>query len=150
MDAIDRKIVAQLQANGRLTMSDVAARVRLSVSSCHRRLRTLEREGVILGYRAQVDPSAVGLEFEALVFVTMQTAQRGPVAAFETAVADLPNVISAQRLFGDPDYLLRVVARDLTAFQEIYDGHLAALPGVEKLRSTLVMKSVVDDRGVPL
>lgn len=69
---------------------------------------------------------------------------------FETAVAGLEHDVQAQRLFGDPDYLLRVVARDLTAFQRLYDEHLSALPGVQRLSSTLVMKSVVEGRPLPL
>lgn len=150
MDAIDQKILAELQRDGRLTLTDLADRVRLSVSPCHRRLRALERSGVISGYRAVLDPRALGLEFEAIVFVTMRTADREAVKAFEAAVADLPNVLQAQRLFGDPDYLLRVITADLTAFQEFYDGQLATLPGVGRLTSTLVMKTVIEDRSLPL
>jgi DNA-binding Lrp family transcriptional regulator len=120
--------------------------VRLSASPCHRRLRALESSGVISGYRAQVDARSLGLTFEALVFVTMNAADRATVDAFEEAVAAIPQVVHAQRLFGDPDYLLRVLARDLPAYQELYDGHIATLPGVQRLRSTLVMKSVVEDR----
>jgi len=70
--------------------------------------------------------------------------------AFEGAVAAIPNVLQAQRLFGDPDYLLRVITRDLPAFEKLYDDHLATLPGVQRLSSTLVMKSVVENRPLPL
>ena len=143
MDDVDRKILAELQADGRLTLTELADRVRLSVSPCHRRLRTLERSGAIAGYHAQLDASVLGLTFEALVFVTMRYADRQTVAAFEEHVADIPNVLQAQRLFGDPDYLLRVVARDLPAYRELYDERLATLPGVLRVSSTLVMKSVV-------
>jgi DNA-binding Lrp family transcriptional regulator len=72
MDALDRKILTELQLDGRLTVTELAARVRLSVSPCHRRVRDLEREGAIRGYRAVVDPAAVGLNFEALVFATLR------------------------------------------------------------------------------
>ena len=65
-------------------------------------------------------------------------------------MAELPDVVSAQRLFGEPDYLLRILVADLAAFQKLYDKHLAGLPGVGNLRSTLVMRTVVEDRGVPL
>ncbi|MFS0701961.1 Lrp/AsnC family transcriptional regulator [Cellulomonas sp. 179-A 4D5 NHS] len=150
MDAIDRAILAEVQRDGRQTLTELAERVQLSVSPCHRRLRALERAGVITGYHARLDPSAVGLTFEALVFVTMREATVTSIGAFETAVAGLPNVLRAQRLFGDPDYLLRVVARDLADYQRLYDGHLAALPGVQRLNSTLVMRSVVEDRALPL
>ncbi|MET7917607.1 Lrp/AsnC family transcriptional regulator [Streptomyces avermitilis] len=149
MDALDRKLLTELQMDGRLTVTELAARVQLSVSPCHRRLRDLERTGAIRGYRAVVDPAAVGLNFEALVFVTLRWEDRDTVSTFEQAVAAVPQVIQAQRLFGDPDYILRVATADLAAFQELYDRHLATLPGVQRLTSTLVMKHVVNDRPLP-
>ncbi|GEL96337.1 Lrp/AsnC family transcriptional regulator [Cellulomonas composti] len=150
MDSIDRMILAEVQRDGRQTVTELAERVRLSVSPCHRRLRALERDGVITGYHARLDAGALGLTFEALVFVTMREATVASIAAFESEVAALPNVLQAQRLFGDPDYLLRVIARDLSDYQRLYDEHLAALPGVQRLNSTLVMRSVVEDRALPL
>ncbi|MCO1575324.1 Lrp/AsnC family transcriptional regulator [Crossiella sp. SN42] len=149
MDAVDRQILAVLQAEGRLTLTELAQRVRLSVSPCHRRLRALELDGTIRGYRAVVDPAALGLTFEALVFVTMRQEDRETLLAFEAAVADIPNVLLAQRLFGDPDYLLRIVTADLAAYQQLEDDVLSALPGVQRLNSTLVMKRVVDERPLP-
>ena len=150
MDLIDRDILLSLQKAGRLTLAEIADRVRLSVSSSHRRLRALETSGAITGYRAVINPSAVGLDFEALVFVTMRSGEKASLTAFEAEVAELPSIVSAQRLFGEPDYLLRVLVADLSAFQRFYDDHLSGLTGVGNLRSTLVMRSVVDDRGVPL
>ena len=149
MDALDRKILTELQLDGRLTVTELAARVKLSVSPCHRRLRDLEREGAIRGYRAVVDPAAVGLNFEALVFATLRWSDRDTVDDFEEALAAIPHVIQAQRLFGEPDYLLRVATADLVAFQQLYDQRLAKLPGVQRLTSTLVMKNVVHDRPLP-
>jgi DNA-binding Lrp family transcriptional regulator len=150
VDAIDRKILAQLQQDGRLTVTELAGRVQLSVSPCHRRVRALERSGAIAGYRAHLDAKALGLTFESLVFVTMTAADRSTLDAFEQAVAEIPNIFEAQRLFGDPDYLLRVIARDLPTFQQVYDDHLATLPGVQRLSSTLVMKTVTENRPLPL
>lgn len=149
MDDVDRKILSVLQQEGRLTLTELAQRVRLSASPCHRRLRALERDGTILGYRAVVDPAALGLTFEALVFVTMRQEDRETLLGFEEAVARIPNVLLAQRLFGDPDYLLRIVTADLAAYQRLEDDVLAALPGVQRLNSTLVMKQVVTDRPLP-
>ncbi|EMF00125.1 Lrp/AsnC family transcriptional regulator [Streptomyces mobaraensis NBRC 13819 = DSM 40847] len=149
MDSLDRKILAELQQDGRLTVTELAARVRLSVSPCHRRLRELERSGAIRGYRAVVDPRALGLAFEALVFITMHQEDRETVSDFERAVAAVPQVVRAERLFGDPDYMLRVVTADLDAYQRLYDEHLATLPGVLRLDSTLVMKRVVEERPLP-
>jgi DNA-binding Lrp family transcriptional regulator len=149
VDAIDRKILALLQDDGRLTVTELANRVGLSISPCHRRLRELERSGTIRGYRAIVDPDAVGLKFQALVFVTMRQEDRDTLLSFEAAVARIPNVVQAQRLFGDPDYLLRIVTADLTAYQQLEDDTLAILPGIQRLNSTLVMKHVVSDRPLP-
>ncbi|WP_406364185.1 Lrp/AsnC family transcriptional regulator [Streptomyces sp. NBC_01579] len=149
MDALDRKILTELQLDGRLTVTELAARVQLSVSPCHRRVRDLEREGAIRGYRAVVDPAAVGLNFEALVFATLRWEDRDTVTAFEEAVTAIPNVIQAQRLFGEPDYLVRVATTDLATYQQLYDQQLARLPGVQRLTSTLVMKHVIDDRPLP-
>lgn len=150
VDDIDRKILAELQKDGRLTVTELAARVRLSLSPCHRRLRELERGGAIRGYHAVLDAATVGLGFEALVFVTMRQEDRETVAAFEQALADISQVLQAQRLFGDPDYLLRVVAADLAGYRRLYDEELAVLPGVQRLSSTLVMKDVVEGRPLPL
>ena len=150
VDALDRKILAELQRDGRQTVTELAERIGLSVSPCHRRLRTLEKNGAIDGYHARLSATALGLTFEALVFVTMLGADRNTLTEFEQAVAAVPNVLQAQRLFGDPDYLLRVIAADLPDFQEIYDERLSALPGVARLSSTLVMKSIVEDAPLPL
>jgi DNA-binding Lrp family transcriptional regulator len=150
VDHIDRQILAELQLDGRLTVTELAERVRLSLSPCHRRLRALESSGAISGYRAVLDPSALGLNFEALVFVTMAVGTRDRLVEFDRALAEVPNVLRAQRLFGDPDYLLTVVVKDQAAFQRLYDEQLAALPGVQRLSSTLVMKDIVTDRPLPL
>jgi DNA-binding Lrp family transcriptional regulator len=150
VDATDCEILAELQREGRQTITDLAAKVGLSISPCHRRLRELERTGVITGYRAQVSAAAVGLGFEALLFVTMRQEDRETLLGFERAVARIPNVVQAQRLFGDPDYLLRILTTDLQAYQQLEDDVLGTLPGVQRLTSTLVMKRVVDDRAVPV
>src|SRR6266536_6600688 len=90
IDAIDREIVAELEAEGRLTVTALADRVRLSVAPCHRRLRELERVGVIRGYRAVVDPAALGLGFEVLVYVTMEREDAATIAKIESGLAKVP------------------------------------------------------------
>ena len=124
--------------------------MRLTPGPCHRRLRELERSGVITGYRALVNPAAVGMGFEALVQITLERSDAGTVASFEAALAELPQIRHAERLFGDPDYLLRVTARDLDSFATLRDQKLATLPGVHRLTSTIVMKRIIDNRPVPL
>ena len=150
VDSIDRKILSELQRDGRVTLTELADRVQLSVSPCHRRLRRLERDGTIRGYRALVDPAAVGLGFEVIVHVTMDREDAATIASFEEELAKVPEVRHAERLFGDPDYLVRVATADLAAYQVLRDEKLATLPGVHRLSSTIVMKRVVDERPLPL
>jgi len=150
VDDIDRKILAELQENGRLTVTELADRVRLTPAPCHRRLRELERTGVITGYRAVLNPAAVGLGFETLVSVTLDRGDADTVAAFEAALAAVPQIRHAERLFGDPDYLMRVVATDLNDYAALRDQKLATLPGVQRITSTMVMKRIVDNRPLPL
>jgi DNA-binding Lrp family transcriptional regulator len=150
MDSVDRKILAALQSEGRLTITELAARIPLSVSRCQRRVRELEAAGVLRGYHADVDPAAVDLGFTAIVFVTMHQEDQTTVADFEAQVADVPEIIAAQRLFGEPDYLLRVATADLDTYRRLYDERLSSLPGVQRLTSTLVMKDLVGARGLPL
>ncbi|AVY94899.1 MULTISPECIES: Lrp/AsnC family transcriptional regulator [Microvirgula] len=150
MDKIDCRILAELQADGRLSVTELAERVGLSVSPCHRRVRALEQSGAIQGYHARLDPVNLGLNFSAIVFVTLRDGDHNAVQAFEASLADVPQVVQAQRLFGDPDYLLHVITRDLPAFQQLYDERLSTLPSVQRLISTLVMKNVVQDRQLPL
>lgn len=150
MDAIDRKILSALQADGRLTITELAECVGLSLSPCHRRVKALEESGAISGYRAQLNPAMLGLHFSAIVFAVMKDGNRESVARFEEALAEIPQVINAKRLFGDPDYILNIVTEDLPAFQKLYDEKLSALPGVQRLISTIIMKEVVSDRLLPL
>ncbi len=133
-----------------MTATALAAKVGLTVAPCHRRLRDLEASGVIRGYRADIDPGAIGLGFEAIVFVTLRQADRTTMSEFEDRVAAIPNIVEAQRLFGSPDYLLRVIAVDLPAYQRFYDDQLSALPAVERLNSTLVMKNLKSNAGPPV
>jgi DNA-binding Lrp family transcriptional regulator len=149
MDAIDRRILAELQAEGRLTVTELAQRVTLTVAPCQRRLRELERTGVIRGYRAVIDPAAVGLGLEVLVQVTMDREDASTITEFERRLAAIPEVRHAERLFGDPDYLVRVATEDLVSYQALRDEKLATLPGVQRLTSTIVMKRIVEDRPYP-
>ena len=150
IDRIDRSILRALQEDGRKTATALAAEVGLTVAPCHRRLKDLEASGVIRGYRAEVDPAKVGLGFGAMVFTTLRETSQETIRAFEDAVVDLPQIVEAYRLFGDPDYLLRCVAADLPGYQRLYDEHLAALPGVAKLTSTIVMLDLKGSGTLPV
>ena len=148
MDTIDRKILAELQVDGRLTLSELADRVGLSVSPCHRRVKELEKSKAIVGYRTEISPEKVGLNFSALVVITIKEGDKVSLSKLEQAVDAIPQITNAQRLFGTPDYLLHVVTKDLAAFQQLYDDKLSALPGVQRLTSTIVMKDIVRARNL--
>lgn len=147
MDATDRKILAVLQVDGRLTLTDLADRVNLSISRCQRRVRELETNGAIRGYRAIIDPAAVGLGFEVLVFGTVLHPES--VTEIDAALEAIPQVVEARRLFGDPDYLIRVVTSDLADYQQLYDTVLSKIPGIQRLSSTIVLKHSVPARALP-
>lgn len=148
-DATDRQILTHLQREGRISINDLAERVNLTSAPTSRRVRELERSGAIRGYRADVDPAALGLGFEALVHVTMNLEDTATLAEFERALAQIPEMRHAERLFGDPDYLLRVVARDIEDFADLRDQRIAALPGVGQVTSTIVMRTIVDNQPLP-
>jgi DNA-binding Lrp family transcriptional regulator len=150
MDHTDRKILAELQKNGRLSATELAERVGLSLSPCHRRVKALEAARIISEYRATIDPASVGLTFSAIVFVTLREVTKDGVAAFEDALWHIREITNAQRLFGDPDYMLYVITPDLNSFQRLYDERLSSLPSVLRLTSTLVMKNIFQNRALPL
>lgn len=148
MDRIDREILALLQLEGRMTFTELAQKVRLSLSSCQRRVRDLEASGAITGYRAVVDAATVGFGFEVVAFATLS--RPDALEEFDAAIAAVPEIVEAQRLFGEPDYLIRIVAADREAYQRLYDKVLSRLPGVQGLNSTIVMKQVVAPRPLPV
>lgn len=150
MDKISRTILAALQDNARTTAAGLAALTGAAASTCLRRLRSLEASGAIRGYHADVDPAAVGFSLQVIAFVTLEREDRATIGAFEKEVVTIDQVISAERLFGDPDYLLRVAARDLEDYQRLRDNHLGGLPGLNKITSTMVMRTLVEHRPLPL
>jgi DNA-binding Lrp family transcriptional regulator len=150
VDRIDRQILRELQRDGRLSNAELAERVGLTPSPCLRRVNRLEHDGVIRGYRALLDPAAVGRGFTAYVSVVMAQEDRPTVAEFEERLAKLPEVVEAVRLFGDPDYLLRIAVADIAAYERFHTESLSLLPGVARLTSHLTMKQVKEDAGLPV
>jgi Lrp/AsnC family transcriptional regulator, leucine-responsive regulatory protein len=149
MDRIDRAIIAELTADGRLANTDLADRVGLSPSPCLRRVRALERAGVITGYHARVDPAATGRGFEVLLHVEMGRQDRATLESFETLVAQLEAVIECRRMFGQPDYLLWIATSDLESYERLYMAQLTDLPGVARTHSQFTMKVVKPAAGRP-
>ncbi|MFD9075650.1 Lrp/AsnC family transcriptional regulator [Streptomyces lasiicapitis] len=149
MDRIDRAILRELQNDGRLSNQELAQRVGLSASPCLRRVRQLEQDGVIRGYRAVVDPEAVGRGFEVLVSIEVRR-DRATVEAFEAALQGIPDVIEAYRLFGSPGCLLRIAVADLAAYERLWIERLTSLDGVSEVNSQIIMKRVKEPRGLPV
>jgi DNA-binding Lrp family transcriptional regulator len=152
VDAIDRKIIAELQADGRLSNVELADRVGLTTAPCLRRVKRLEEDGVIVGYTALLDPVAMGHAFEVLVNVDLTHKDRDTVERFEAAVAALDEVIEVRRMFGLPDYVVRVGTPDLDTFEAFVTAGLGAVPGIAKIDSHLTMKVVKspDRRPTPI
>jgi DNA-binding Lrp family transcriptional regulator len=142
MDGVDRAILRHLQDDGRLTNVELADRVRLSPSQCLRRVRVLERAGVIRGYRAELDPAAVGRGFEVTVHVELTLKDRATVEAFEAGIEALDEVVECRRMFGLPDYVIRVAVADQGAYEVFYMNELAGLPGLARVNSQFTMKTV--------
>lgn len=150
MDRIDKKIIAELQKNGRISLTELCEKVGISLSPCQRRVKQLEQDGVILDYQANISPQAVGLNFSAIVFAVLKDCSQDSITAFENALADIPEIIQAQRLFGEHDYILHIVTTELGAFQKLYDQRLSNLPSIHRLTSTLVMKEILQRRALPI
>jgi Lrp/AsnC family transcriptional regulator, leucine-responsive regulatory protein len=142
MDALDHAILTQLQSDGRLTNAELAERVRLSPSACLRRVRALEAAGVIAGYHAVVDPTALDRGFQVLVYTTLLVRNRETIAAFEKAVVDLEEVVECHRMFGDPDYVIRVAVADVEAYERFLIDTFADLPGMARMTSQFAMKTI--------
>jgi Lrp/AsnC family transcriptional regulator, leucine-responsive regulatory protein len=142
MDKIDRAIIAELQADGRLANTELADRVGLSPSPCLRRVRILESRGVITGYHATVDPAALGRGFSVLVHIEMANQARATIEAFEAAIVKIDAVLECRRMFGQPDYLLWVGVKDLAAYERLYMTQLTGLPGVARANSQFTMRVI--------
>jgi DNA-binding Lrp family transcriptional regulator len=149
MDQIDRRILRELQTDGRLSNQELAARVGLTPSPCLRRVRQLEQDGVISGYRAVVEPEAVGRGFEVLVSVEVAR-DREMIENFEAALQEIPDVIEAYRLFGSPGCLLRIAVADVAAYERLWIERLTALPGVTEVNSQIIMKPIKHPAGLPV
>jgi Lrp/AsnC family transcriptional regulator, leucine-responsive regulatory protein len=149
MDKLDRAILSHLVSDGRLANTELADRVGLSPSPCLRRVRNLERAGIITGYHATVDLTALGRGLQVLVHVEMAIQDRATIEAFEAAVTQIDEVTECRRMFGHPDYLLWISTSDLDAYERLYIDKLTSLPGVARTNSQFTMKTVKKSPGLP-
>ena len=150
LDATDWRILRELQADGRITNVALAARVGLSPPPCLRRVRALEQAGFIRGYHAELDARLAGYEITAFASVRLHAQGEPELREFEKQVLMWPLVREIYMLSGDMDYQLTCVAPDLSAFQEQVVSRLAALPNVASVKTTLVMRRVKHNPGVPV
>jgi len=151
LDRYDRKILAVLQAEGRISNQDLADRIGLSPSPCLRRVRALEEAGILTGYRAMVDPKALGLALTALIYISMDRHTPERFDRFEAAVRDIPEVMECLLITGqDADYQLKAVVRDMDAYQELLLNRITRIPGVTGVHSSFVLRRVVDSTAVPV
>lgn len=149
LDAIDRKILAELQADGRMTNVELAKRVGISAPPCLRRVRTLEESGFIKGYHAQVDSRELGFEVQVFAMVGLVSQAEADLSAFEARCRDWPLVRECHMLNGEVDFILKCVAPDLSTFQSFLTGQLTAADNVASVKTSLVIRGAKDEPGVP-
>lgn len=146
LDKIDRSILAVLQTDGRLSNSDLAARIGLSASACLRRVQRLEGDGVIEGYTALLDAAAIGRPTSVFIEVTLTSQRDSALDDFERAVAACSDVLECHLMSGDADYLLRVAVADTQDYERIHRRHIAAFPHVARIRSAFALRTLFKRR----
>ncbi len=149
LDAIDRKILAELQRDGRMTNVELARRVGISAPPCLRRVRTLEEAGFIRGYHAQVDVRQLGFEVQVFALVGLQSQAEADLAAFEAQCRDWPLVRECHMLNGEVDFVLKCVAPDLSTFQSFLTSELLRARNVGSVKTSLVIRAAKEAPGVP-
>ena len=150
MDAIDRKIIQALQRDGKMSLADLADHVGLSQSPCARRVRNLERDGVIKGYAAVVDQKKVGLPISAFASIKLERQREEDLDRFALAVSGWPEVVDCYLMTGQRDYLMRIVASDLEAYERFLKQKLTRLEGVASIESSFALEQVKYTNVLPL
>ena len=149
LDPIDRMILAELQADGRMTNVELASRVGISAPPCLRRVRTLEEQGYIRGYHADVDARTLGFEVSVFAMVGLVSQAEADLSAFEGRCRDWPLVRECHMLNGEVDFILKCVAPDLSTFQSFLTEQLTAADNVASVKTSLVIRDAKDQPGVP-
>jgi len=151
LDRYDRRILEALQQDGRISNQELAERIGLSPSPCLRRVRTLEESGLIRGYHARLDASKLGLSLMALIHISMDRHTPERFANFDEQIADLPEVLECLLITGqDADYQLKVVVKDMDAFQSLLLEKITRIEGVSGVHSSFVLRRVVDQTALPV
>ena len=151
LDRYDRKILEALQEDGRISNQELADRIGLSPSPCLRRVKALEEGGVVTGYRALVSSRALGLTLMALIYISMDRHTPERFANFEAKVGELPEVLECLLITGqDADYQLKVIVRDMDAYQELLLNKITRIQGVTGVHSSFVLRKVADKTALPV
>ena len=150
LDSIDRRLLAELQDEGRVTNVDLARRVGLTAPPCLRRVRALEEAGVIRGYHADLDTSSLGFTITVFAMVSLKSQAEEDLRAFENHIKALPEVRECHMLNGEIDFILKIVSKDLQSFQEFLTSKLTPAPNVASVKTSLTIRTAKNEPGVPL
>jgi Lrp/AsnC family leucine-responsive transcriptional regulator len=150
LDRYDRALLHVLQREGRITNSELAARVHLSESACLRRVRALEAAGLIEGYAAVLNQQRAGCPVNVFVSITLERQERADLRAFEEAIRKVPEVMECYLMSGEYDYLVRVVVSDTADFERVHSQHLTSLPHVSRVHSSFALRTVQKSRELPI
>jgi DNA-binding Lrp family transcriptional regulator len=150
LDSIDRRLLAELQDEGRVTNVDLARRVGLTAPPCLRRVRALEEAGVIRGYHADLDASSLGFTITVFAMVSLKSQAEEDLRAFENHIKALPEVRECHMLNGEIDFILKIVSKDLQSFQEFLTSKLTPAPNVASVKTSLTIRTAKNEPGVPL
>ena len=151
IDRYDRQILQLLQQDGRISNQELADKIGLSPSPCLRRVRALEEAGLVVGYQVLLDAKKLGLSLMALIHISMDQHTPERFSAFEAQIAEIPEVLECLLITGQSaDYQLKVVVKDMDAYQELLLNRITRIPGVTGVHSSFVLRRVVDGRALPL
>jgi Lrp/AsnC family transcriptional regulator, leucine-responsive regulatory protein len=145
LDETDRRILSELQQDGRLTLQELSERVNLSASPCARRIKILEQTGIIRGYTADIDEHQIGFGFSVFVSIKLDHQSDDRLVKFERAIAHCPEVVDCWLMTGNRDYLLRIAVADLNEFESFLTGRLTKIEGVASLESSIPIRRVKSD-----
>lgn len=150
LDRVDRRILDLLQREGALSVAEVAARTALSTTTCWRRIQQLESRGVIRGRVALLDRAALGLDVTIFAHVKLSTQGRDAIAAFAEAIRERPEVLDCYTTMGEWDFMLRIVTKDIKAYEAFYLDHLSKLPNVQSINSSVTVTVIKETTVLPI
>jgi len=142
LDRMDRRILTALQQDCRLSVAELAEKIALSPSACHRRVKLLEEAGAIAAYEARLDPTKLGYRLEVFVEISLSSQSEKVLDAFEHAIQDCPEVLECHLMAGEADYLIRVAAADAAHYERIHRNRLSRLPNVTRMKTNFVLRTV--------